>query len=87
LGGIWNNAAFIDRMKIGNIPGRFFFCFEKAANLEPMTEGQAGPDKKNPSILLFDVRRNQYRLTLIKSKLRRNLKTDHRKPPVIPPAL
>ncbi|MDR2785327.1 MAG: hypothetical protein LBB83_05380, partial [Treponema sp.] len=32
------------------------------------------------------MRRNQYRLMLTKSKLRRNLKTDHRKPLVIPPA-
>jgi hypothetical protein len=30
--------------------------------------------------LLFDIRENQRRLTLIKSKLRRNLITKHRTP-------
>jgi hypothetical protein len=34
--------------------------------------------------LFFDMRRNQCRPILVKSKLRRNLKTDHGKPPEYP---
>jgi hypothetical protein len=67
---VLNTAALIDRMKIRNIPGRFFFGVEKAAVLEAMTERQAGPNQKEPGVLLFDVRRNQCRFMLAKSKPR-----------------
>jgi hypothetical protein len=42
-------------MKIGNVPGRFFFGTEKAAVLEAMTEGQTGLDQKRFSVLLFGM--------------------------------
>jgi hypothetical protein len=67
---VWNNAAFIDRMKIQNVVRRFFFCFEKAAVFKNGTEGQTGHDQKGPGILLFYVRRNKRRPTLVKSELR-----------------
>jgi hypothetical protein len=67
---MWNNTAFIGRMKIRNVPRRFFFCFEKAAVLETMTEQQTGTDQKGPCILFFNVRRNKRRFILVESKLR-----------------
>jgi hypothetical protein len=42
LGGIWNNAAFVDFMKIGSILNRFFFSMKKAAVFEAVTERQTG---------------------------------------------
>ena len=50
---MWNNTAFIDRMKIGNIPNRLLFCFEKAAVFETGTKRQTGPDKKSPGVLFL----------------------------------
>ncbi|MDR2741797.1 MAG: hypothetical protein LBB98_06540 [Treponema sp.] len=69
-GGKRNDTVFVHPAEIRNVSGRFFFGTEKVAVLEPMAEGQAGPDKKSPGGLLFDMRGNQYRFMLEKSKLR-----------------
>jgi hypothetical protein len=58
LGGVWDNAAFIDRMKIRNIPGRSFSGTEKAAVCKPMTAGQAGQNKKGLGLLFFYMSKN-----------------------------
>jgi hypothetical protein len=45
-------------MKMGNIPGRFFFGTEKTAVFKPMTEGQARQHKKRLGLLFFYMSRN-----------------------------
>jgi hypothetical protein len=77
-GGVWNNTAFIDRMKVSGIPGRFFFDTEKAAVRETGTEGQPGQNQKSLCLLLFYVRYNQHWFMLEKGELYQDLITDHK---------
>jgi hypothetical protein len=67
-----------------NIPGRFFFCVEKAAFFETGTEGQSGQDKKRPGLLFFDMRGNQRRPALMERKPRHYLVTKHGNPQIPP---
>jgi hypothetical protein len=54
LRGGGNNAAFVDRMEIGNIPSRFFFVLKKRRCLR--TEPKGKSDKtKNGLALCFLV--------------------------------